>query len=178
MTILDRLKALINDPKHDPVQWRCDWKIAKFEGDWSAEEIDAGLAGAPVEVIEREGNLLMTNGANALWTALTGGAITAFSNANAYIGVGDSSTAEAAGQTDLQAASNKTRVGMDATYPIVSTNQVQFRATFGAGSANYVWAEWAVFNASAAGTMLNRKVAANGTKSGGSWQLLVTLSLS
>lgn len=163
---------------HEPVQWRCQWQLEKRDGAWTGEQIDTGLAPAPYESIEGEGNLLVTAGANILWTKLTGGAGTVFDNTNAYIGVGDSSTAAAVGQTDLQAASNKFRKVQDATYPQVSTNQVTFRSTFATGEANFAWNEWAVFNASSAGTMLNRKVEGLGTKSSGSWTLTVTLSLS
>lgn len=176
MTLAD-LMALLG--KRDSVRWKCDWSIAKFDGDYTGEQIDAGLAGTPFEVIEEHGNLLTTAGATILWNALIGTGITAFSNANAYIGVGDSTTAETVGQTDLQAASNKLRKVMDATYPQVSTNSVVFRSTFASADANWTWQEWGVFNAAAAGTMLNRKVAANGTKAAGaSWQFSVTLTLS
>lgn len=102
---------------------------------------------------------------------------TAFNNANAYIGVGDSTTAHAFTQTDLQAATNKFRKGMDATYPQVATNVQTFRATFGTAEANFAWQEWGVFNASAAGTMMNRKVESLGTKtSSQSWQFTVTIT--
>jgi hypothetical protein len=99
------------------------------------------------------------------WLALatTGGAVTFFNNANAYIGVGISSAAFAATQTDLQGAT-KTRKAMDATYPQVSGNVMTFRSTFGTSDANHVWAEFGVHNASTVGTMMNRTVADNGTK--------------
>jgi hypothetical protein len=159
----------------DPVQWQCHWQLRK----WHGRDARALADVEPDEVLAGEGNLLMTNGANALWTALTGGAITAYNNANSYIGVGDSSAAESASQTDLQATTNKLRKAMDATYPSVSTNQVTFRSTFGSADANFTWNEWAVFNAGSGGTMLNRKVQSLGTKASGStWQLTVTLSLS
>ena len=106
------------------------------------------------------------------------GSQTAFSNANATIGVGDSTTAYAATQTDLQAATNKLRKAMDASFPTVATNILTFRATFGTAEANWAWQEWAVFNASAAGTMLNRKVESLGTKTAAqSWQITATITL-
>lgn len=109
---------------------------------------------------------------------LVTGTGTAFSNANAYIGVGDSSTAFAAGQTDLQAATNKLRKAMEATYPQVATNVITFRSVFATGDANWAWNEWGVFNASSAGTMMNRKVESLGTKtSAQSWQFTVTITL-
>lgn len=106
-----------------------------------------------------------------------GAAVTPFNNANAYIGVGDSTTAQAVGQTDLQAATNKLRKAMDATFPSGATNVLTFRSTFGTADANYAWQEWGVFNAAAAGTMLNRKVESLGTKtSTQTWQFTVTLT--
>ncbi len=111
----------------------------------------------------------------ALITA-TGG--TAFSNANAYIGVGDSSTAFATSQTDLQAASNKLRKAMQATYPQVATNVMTFRSSYASGDANYAWNEMAVFNAASAGQMLARVVSAQGTKaSGQTWQIDYALTI-
>lgn len=104
---------------------------------------------------------------------------TAFNNANTYLGVGDSTTAHAFAQTDLQAATNKLRKAMDATYPQVAGSALTFRATFGTSEANFAWQEWGVFNASAAGTMMNRKVESLGTKtSSQSWQLTVTVTTS
>jgi hypothetical protein len=104
-------------------------------------------------------------------------AATPFSNGNTYIGVGDSATAFAASQTDLQAATNKLRKVMDATYPQVASNVVTYRSTFATTDANFAWAEWALFNASAAGTMMNRLVQSLGTKtSAQTWVVTATLT--
>ena len=113
--------------------------------------------------------------ANAI---INNGPPTFFNNSNANIGVGDSATAFAVGQTDLQAATNKLRKGMEATYPQISTNVVTFRSLFGTAEANFAWNEWAVFNAAAAGTMLQRLVEALGTKtSAQSWQMTVDITV-
>lgn len=107
-----------------------------------------------------------------------GETVTEFNNANAQIGVGDSSAAFAATQTDLQAATNKLRKAMDATFPTRSANVLTFRATFGTGEANFAWNEWGVFNAPSAGVMFNRKVESLGTKtSAQSWQITATLTV-
>ena len=121
----------------------------------------------------------LTNAMRDLIAAdVIGESITEFNNAAAHLGVGDSNTAFAAGQTDLQAASNKLRKAMEATYPQRSTNVLTFRSLFATGDANFAWQEWAVFNASSAGTMFNRKVESLGTKtSAASWQLTVTLTV-
>jgi len=104
---------------------------------------------------------------------------TFFDNTNAYLGIGDSTTAFDVTQTDLQSVANKTRKGMDAIYPQRTDNELTFKATFGSDEANYVWNEWGIFNASVGGTMLNRKVESPnlGTKSGGQWVLTVILTV-
>lgn len=205
MSKLEYLKQLLSDAAEgakdfDPLEfladhvslWRVNVTLKKFDGDWTGEQIDAGLAPAPFEVIERVHNLLMYGGISNLWQCLIGNGtgtaaqtLTFFNNGNAYIGVGDSSTAAAATQTDLQAASNKLRKAMDATYPTHTDGTtsgaatITFRSTFGSSDANFAWAEWAVFNGSSGGRMLNRKVESLGTKASGStWQLTVTITLS
>ena len=111
-------------------------------------------------------------------TLVVGAGGTAFNNANSYIGVGDSSTAFSAAHTDLQAASNKLRKAMDATYPTNAANVLTFRSTFATGDANWAWNEWAIFNAAASGTMMSRKVESLGTKtSAQSWQITCTITL-
>ena len=174
--------------------WVAEIKLDKFYGDWSAEEMDAGLAGKPYETIERQGNLLLNAGISALWgdligngTATAGQSLTFFNNAQSQIGVGDSTTAAAATQVDLQAASNKLRKAMDATYPLHTdgTNSISYRSTFATADANFAWQEWGVFNGTVVATssttasrMLNRKVESLGTKtSAASWQFTVTISI-
>lgn len=167
----------------DPVLWRCEWQLDKRHGD--------DLTVAPYETINGKGNLLMYGGASCIWEALVGNGtatanqtLTFFSSANAYIGVGDSTTSESATQTDLQAASNKVRKGQDATYPNHTDGTssgaatVTFRSTFGTADANFHWQEWGIFNAGTGGRMLNRKVEDLGTKPNtSSWQFSVSLSL-
>jgi hypothetical protein len=77
------------------------------------------------------------------------------SGVNAYLGVGDSTTAFDVAQTDLQAASNKTRKVATASR---ASGVVTFVSTFTTSDANYFWKETAIFNASSGGTMLSRKV--------------------
>ncbi len=144
----------------------------------------------PYEITVSEGNALMYGGMSNLWQCLIGAgtataaqALTFFSNANAVLAVGDSATAEAQTQTDLQAATNKLRKAMVTGYPThtdgvtVASNTITFRADFLTAEANYVWNEWAVMNAAVGGRMLNRKVAALGTKTTGTWTLTISLAL-
>lgn len=123
--------------------------------------------------------MALTNaGRDLIAKAIIGDAYTIFNNANARIGVGDSSTAFAATQTDLQAATNKLRKAMEAGYPTRAVNVLTFRSLFSTAEANFAWNEWGVFNAASAGDMLNRKAEALGTKtSAQSWQLTVDLTV-
>ncbi len=115
---------------------------------------------------------------DAAAAAVTGGSFTAFNTTNARIGVGDSGTAFAAAQTDLQAGPNKLRIGMDATYPQVTGSAMTFKATFGGSDANFAWNEWAIFNAASGGVMMTRKVESLGTKvSGAIWVVTATITL-
>jgi hypothetical protein len=164
---------------HEPITWHCHTTLRKFRGD-SIDVADL------LDVVEIDGNMLMLGGASALWDFLVGSTAAGqpFNNANAFIGVGDSSTAEANTQTDLVATTNKVRKAMDATFPTHTdgttgtANQAVFQSTFGTADANFVWAEWGIFNAATAGRMLNRKVSALGTKtSAATWTLALTLSL-
>jgi len=155
-------------------KWSAKWKIEKFAND------EAVKLGKAYEVKEFEPNILVNAGINALLTLLAGGGGTNFGNANAYLGVGDSTTAAGAAQTDLQAATNKVRVAMNANFPTYGTDQkITFQADFTSAVANFAWAEFAVFNAAAAGAMLNRKVEAEGTKtSGQTWRLTLEITVS
>jgi len=171
---------------HERPEWRVSVTLDKYEGDWTPEQIASGEAAAALyETIEREGNLLLIGGASALWQRLIGTAVTAFDNTNAYIGVGDSTTAAADTQTDLQAATNKLRKAMDATYPqhtdstsAAGAKTITYKSTFATDDANFAWQEWGVFNASTAGRMLNRKVESLGTKtSAATWAFTITISL-
>lgn len=178
--------ALIDDaPVKDTGHWVGKVLIEKFEG----EHFDGAI---PYETVEIE-NLLMYGGVSCLWqtllgngTATAGQALTYFSNTQAAIGVGDSSTAAAAGQTDLQAASNKLRKGMNATYPlhtdgvVVGAATIQFQATFATAEANFAWQEIVIANSATAGTgrILNRAVSSLGTKtSASSWQITISVTI-
>ena len=113
-----------------------------------------------------------------LATTTIGSAVTAFDNTNAKIGAGDSTTAFAATQTDLQAATNKFRQAMEATYPQRSANVMTFRSLFATGDGNFAWNEWGIFNAASAGVMMSRKVESLGTKtSAQSWQMTATITI-
>src|SRR5215831_1512370 len=152
------------------------------------------LVGKPEEMVEIAGNLLLNEGIQRLQdmtmiATVVSNQVAAnpWSNANAYTGVGDSNTAEAATQVELQAASNRFYKAMNATYPSRSNQTVSFQSDFATSEANYAWAEWTIAasatTASGAGflngtTNLNRKVAALGTKASGTWTLTAQITFS
>jgi hypothetical protein len=132
---------------------------------------------------EPGGNLCLNTGIQS-WEGYLAGISTpsphVWSNAYAYLGVGDSTTAAAASQTDLQATTNKTYVAMNASYPSQSSQTLTWQSSFGSGSANYAWNEFVVTNsAGTGGTCLNRLVSSQGTKtSGQTWVLSLSISWS
>lgn len=169
----------------DTARWRCHTKVEKYaecrtELGISADEWDGFVLAhdiEPYDVIDIVGNLLITLGINRVWSLATGQGGTTFSNANANLGVGNSATAATAADTDLNGAS-KLRKGMKAGYPTVpASGATQFQSDFLTGEANFAWQEWGVFDANAAGQMLNHKVESLGTKASGTWTLTVTLSI-
>ena len=124
-------------------------------------------------------NIFLTVGTTEILKLMTGQSANTFTNAQAEIGVGDSTTAAAAAQTDLQAPTNKTYKAMNAGYPSVpSAGSVQFQATFASADANYAWNEFVVKQLTSA-ICLDRAVGTWGTKaSGTSWNATLTLSMS
>jgi hypothetical protein len=123
---------------------------------------------------------IVTIGLDIIAAALRGVPVNAdFDATNAFIGVGDSTTAFSAAHTDLQAATNKLRKVVDGA-PSVTGAQITLVATFGTGDANFAWEEWGVFNhtSDTADAMLCRKVEALGTKTGSqTWVATVTLTV-
>lgn len=122
--------------------------------------------------------MAMTNaGALLLAKALLSENIQSFSNANARLGVGDSSTAFSVSHTDLLGAS-KLRKPVDEGYPIRNEREITFRARFEQGEANFTWNEWGIFNASSGGDMLLREVENLGTKNSSQvWQFTVVVTI-
>lgn len=143
----------------------------------------------PYAITEVDGNILVAGGLAMLTNAIIGGTYDPLTSARSFNGVGDSSTAAATAQTDLQAATNKYYNPFDSNPSRVTTSvtndTVQGTSTFTSSNGNFAWQEWAWFTTTSgtpagntvlasvsAGTetMYNRKVASMGTKSAGaSW---------
>jgi hypothetical protein len=123
---------------------------------------------------------LVNTGRNYMANALIANPTTLFDVTNATIGVGTSSTAYAATQTDL--LGTKAYSVVDSA-PTIATNVLTFVATFGTSEANFAWNEWGVFNSAGVAPtggdiMLNRKVESLGTKtSAQSWEITATLTV-
>lgn len=169
----------------DRLNWNVKAYVEKYDRDVleqngllnaSIEEIRAALQ--PTEVVHAEGNSLLNEGISRMLNLLIGAGGTPFSNANAELGVGNSTTAVAASQTDLQGGASTAWTGMDSGYPSIAGQSVTFKGTFGDTEANFAWNEWGIRNGSAANENLNRKVVSLGTKAGGVWSLTTSITVS
>lgn len=193
---------------HDGIKWSMYARIDKYDPD-VVEEITRILGYEPKAadferfsvdpsaVLEVPGNLITTVGLGNLTNLLIAGGGNPLTAARAFVGVGDSSTAAAVGNTDLSAASNKYYNTFDANPTRVTTtvtnDSVQGVSTFGTSVANFAWEEWGWFTTSSgtitpgttvnvsSGTeeIFNRKVASMGTKaSGASWVFTTKVTFS
>lgn len=177
---------------NEKANWQPIWDIDKFldPGDRIATLSQRGVS---INRLSRvfakqylgrsrfEGNLLLNAGINVAWGLICGAGGIAFNNANAYIGVGDSSASPSdATKTGIQALSNRLNKPMNATYPLAAANQAEvFQASFSTTDANWAWNEITVSNANDFTHALNRLVASMGTKaSGATWVVTLTITLS
>jgi len=168
--------------KQETANWLCRFRLSKYREDITpfrkgGREDEFHRVFQPYEVIEGEGNCLLNTGIDEMWDLICGDSANHFNNTYAQVGVGDSTTAANATQTDLQAATNKTYKGMESGYPTSADQKATFKASFGDSEANYAWNEWVVKQATSA-KCLNRKVESLGTKSSGTWTLEVSITLS
>lgn len=122
-------------------------------------------------VEESSHNCFLIEGMNEMWNLILGIGGTAYNSSNAYIGVGDGTTAESETQTGLT-GTNKFYKGMASGYPKgpseAGDKKAVFRAVFANGEAEFAWNEVTVANGNSdsAKNML-RIVSAKGTKSSG-----------
>lgn len=123
---------------------------------------------------------LLNAGLTEIAKWIVGESATPWDNSNAYLGVGDSSTAYDEDDTDLVAATNKLRKGMyDGTFPSRSGLAMTWKSKFLAAEANFHWNEVIVANAASGGVALFRDVVDLDTKPGTQeWHLTSTLTLS
>lgn len=147
--------------------WKPHWKIEKYNH-----------LGERYAIEEFDGNSLLIEGISEFMKVACGIGGTAFSNANARIGVGNGTTAVINTQTGLQ-GSSKAFAPMDATYPQVVNNTMTFRSTFGAGTAAFRWEEFTIVNgADDNAKNLNRKVEFHGEKaSADTWVISCSITI-
>ena len=147
------------------------YSVAKYHGD----VVDPA---ALYEVVESAPNMFLTAGINEVLLLAAGQTATAYNGTNTRLAVGDSTTAPAPGQTNLQAATNTYRQVVDSP-PVVAQNQITWVATFGTTVANFDWREVGVVNAATDGEMWSRTVIDLGSKSSSAtWVLNWTLAIS
>lgn len=192
---------------HDSIKWQPHARVDKYSPEVVRELTEhlgyeptsadfARLSITPNRVLEIDGNLLTTAGLGRITSLIVGAGGTTFSNTNAAIGVGTSSTGELVGNTALGGDGNASTArynACDATYPSASAGVITAVATYDSGEANFAWNEWcwviapatitegATLASLSSGTevMLNRKVASMGTKgSGATWVFTTTVTLS
>lgn len=207
---LARERYLNGTLDHIPAQWistamvekwhpdRLEW-VQKNYGDrkYEREELYS-LVGAPDEMeIDPPSNMLLNNGIIRLLglaiEAVGGSSIQSYTQGTtgARIGVGTATAAEAATQTDLQAAAGTTNRYFMRCSSVTAPAQTMINvSTFGTADGNFVWAEWGIdaknaddavvgTNGATSAALLNRKVAALGTKaSGSSWTITTNITIS
>lgn len=185
----------------DTLHWRVRSHIDKYDPDqvgWvrrrsgivaPSGDLFTALGVKPSDVSDGIGNLLTTAGLNRLTSLLIAGGGQGLTNTATRLGAGNSSTAAAVGQTDLQASagsSNRQFKVMDATYPQQSNGVVTAKSTFPTGEGNFPWAEWCLDvgtptvsdGTTVNALMFNRKVESNGTKASGAvWAFTVTVTI-
>lgn len=182
---------------NETLRWHPVIEVAKYRPDTVARARkilgfdptaqSMGMLGIkPDEVEVCEGNALTTAGLGFVADAITGTASQVLDATHTVIGVGNGTTAFSAAHTDLQGASKRFEVVSGA--PSATGAVISASAEFGETDGNFAWEEWCIVCTSGAaaagttkpaGTMVNRKVQALGTKANGAiWTLSVSITLS
>lgn len=188
----------------DSVLWKPEVVIHKYEPDtvaWAQQKLGFEPKYADFERLGiraddfaySSGNNLVTVGRTRITTLITGGGGGALTSVLGFCGVGNSTTAFAAAQTNLQGqTAGAWYRGLDGAPNIATPGQIQCSSTFATGEANFAWEEWcwgvvasgtvtaanAIASVGTTPTMLNRKVQTLGTKaSGAAWTLLATVTI-
>ena len=103
------------------------------------------------EIVHQCDNLVVTAGKQWVAGRFKDGSIPAEMS---HMAIGESDTAAAAGNTGL--ADEKNRIALTTDGGTVSTNTVQYDASWTSAAAAYVIKEAGIFNAASGGTMLAR----------------------
>ena len=168
-----------------------EWAKAKLDLP-SVDGTDlANLKITPYEITKgaQPGNVLVNVGINQLWARCVT-AEQVWDTTHTGIGVGTSTTAGAAAQTDLLGGSQRWNA-CDASFPSApGSQQMLFQATYGTSEANFAWEEYGLAipdttSTSTSGAtkpanylLLNRKATSLGTKTSSNvWVFTVTMTL-
>lgn len=165
---------------NEKISLNIKWKIEKFKAKDSEEIARKGIK--PYETVCSEKDVLQHEGiiAIAYLIAGIGSAKTAWNNANARIGVGNSAQGPVDTDGGLIGAS-KTYKAMNATYPQLSgDHNIVFQSDFIDTEAEYAWLEETIVNAATdAGDNLCRQNTSLGTKPAGqTWRVTGTVTFS
>lgn len=171
----------ITSPKDDALLAARRAGLVVLEGRYSVEKYLREVAPENLyEIVELPPNLFLTAGITKLWNLIAGVSSTHLDATNTRLAVGDSSTAAAAGQTDLL-GTNKFRKLVNGA-PVISNNQITFSAQFETGEANFAWLEVGVADATGTAQLISRTAITSpglGTKVNTAvWVLNWTLSIS
>lgn len=181
----------------DSLKWSPVARVEKYDEDavrWVQNNLGVqrvsgnqlALLASPYEVLTVAGNALTTAGLDRIGNLIIGATANGMDSTRVRLGVGDDTTAFAAGDSDLSTGSNQYYRVMDATYPQQSNGVLTFRSSFATGEANFAWQNWGLdigtatvtSGATANAVLVNRKVASLGTKASGTWVLTVTVTFS
>ncbi len=167
----------ISDALHFSSHWRIDrcWEkdfIQLTKNLWVPKIFK------PYDVSFFHGNLALNEGINLFFSLICGGAGVSYANATAQLGVGNSSAAVVATQTDLQGGATVEWVGMDGGFPTYGASQTLVaKSTFTGTLGNFAWEEYSLRNSVGANINANRKLSTQGTKVNGQiWILTQTLT--
>jgi hypothetical protein len=199
----DRLGLAVTAPLSDRSFGSTRWRVDRWDAEQTAyTRHKTGLAApqaadfrhldvTPYYVSEVVGNLITTAGWTRLMNLLTNqGATQALTSTAVRIGVGNSNTAEAYGDTDLGAsagASNRYFQPVSGAGSL-GTRTLAFSATFGTADGNFAWNEFGLDvgtptvsgGTTVAALLFNHKAGiAQGTKaSGQTWTATATITFS
>lgn len=161
----------------------------ELDGEPTGADFDS-LGLQPFEITDagQPGNLLVNVGINQLIARLLTSE-QAWDTTHIGVGVGNSSTAASAAQSDLQGASKRYNQA-DAGFPTTGSQSFITQATFDTTEANFAWEEYGIIIPDTTSTftegatkpssyiLLNRKATSLGTKtSAQSWVFTVTITL-
>jgi len=136
-------------------RWHCHTVLKKYRED-RLEDITE-----PYEIRTIEGNALKAAGITEMWELIVGAAATAWNHANSTLEVYTGAAYEAG--------------TLDGASPETVSGGKKWKASWAGSDGDGEWTKWKVTNGE---TDLNEKTEGLGTKSGGTWTLEVSITIS